>query len=335
MRPGFFLERLLHLIPVLLGVSLVVFIMSTLTPGDPVEIMLGDARATPAQIAEMRHDMGLDLPPAERFLRFVGNAARGDFGRSFFHRRPVADVIAERLPATIELTLAAMAIAILVGLPLGVLAAVKRGSLLDKGATVVSLLGVSMPGFWFGLVLILVFAVRLGWLPVSGRIEYAYEVPRITGMILFDSLVQGRFAAFLDALRHIAMPALTLGLAMAGLLMRVMRAAMIEVLQQDYIAFARAKGLGQLRVLVRHALKNALIPIVSVLALETGYLLGGNTIVETVFGWPGLARVIVEAVYSRDFPLVQGGVLVIAVIYVGVNFLADIAYMALNPRVKL
>jgi peptide/nickel transport system permease protein len=334
-RLGFIVERLLQLIPVLIGISLVVFLMMTLTPGDPVEIMLGDQLATAEQKESLRRDMGLDLPAAERFIRFVKNSLSGDFGRSFFHRRPVAEVIAERLPATIELTIVAMLIALAVAIPLGVLAAVRRGSLIDKAATVISLVGVSMPGFWLGIMLILLFAVHLGWMPVSGRIDYAFEVPRITGMILFDSLVQGRYAAFLNALHHIIMPAVTLGLAMAALLMRVTRTSMIEVLQQDYIVFAEAKGLSRARVLVRHALKNALIPTVTVAALETGYLLGGNTIVEMVFGWPGLARVIVEGIYSRDFPLVQAGVLVIAVIYVTVNFAADVLYTLLNPRVKL
>jgi peptide/nickel transport system permease protein len=216
-----------------------------------------------------------------------------------------------------------------------VLAAVKRGSLIDKLATTVSLVGVSIPAFWLGIMLILVFAVQLGIMPVSGRIAFVHEVPRITGFVLVDTLVQGRFAAFLDAVWHIALPAFTLGVAMSALLMRVMRASMIDVLQQDYVAFARAKGLAPRRVLLGHAFKNAMIPVVTVAALETGYLLGGNTIVETVFGWPGLARVIVEAVYSRDYPLVQAGVLVIALIYVGVNFAADVIYMLLNPRVKL
>ena len=335
MRLGFIVERLLQLIPVLIGISLVVFLMMALTPGDPVEIMLGDQLATAEQKESLRRDMGLDLPAAERFVRFVKNALGGDFGRSFFHRRPVAEVIAERLPATIELTIVAMLIALAVAIPLGVLAAVRRGSLIDKAATVISLIGVSMPGFWLGIMLILLFAVHLGWMPVSGRIDYAFEVPRITGMILFDSLIQGRYGAFLNALHHILMPAVTLGLAMAALLMRVTRTSMIEVLQQDYIVFAEAKGLSRARVLVRHALKNALIPTVTVAALETGYLLGGNTIVEMVFGWPGLARVIVEGIYSRDFPLVQAGVLVIAVIYVTVNFAADVLYTLLNPRVKL
>ncbi|MCC7081891.1 MAG: ABC transporter permease [Burkholderiales bacterium] len=335
MRLAFVIERLLQLIPVLAGVSLVVFLMVTLTPGDPVEIMLGDQRATAEQREALRHDMGLDRPPVERFFHFVGNALAGDFGRSFFHRRPVADVIAERLPATIELTLVAMFIALAVSIPLGVAAAVRRGSLLDKAATVTALVGVSMPAFWLGIMLILFFAVQLGWMPVSGRIDFAFEVPRLTGMYLVDSLLHGRLDALVNALHHIALPAITLGLAMAALLMRVTRASMIEVLEQDYIVFAEAKGLKRTRILARHALKNALIPTVTVAALETGYLLGGNTIVEMVFGWPGLARVIVEAVYARDYPIVQAGVLVIALIYVGVNFVADILYAWLNPRVRL
>jgi ABC-type dipeptide/oligopeptide/nickel transport system permease component len=334
-RVGFVVERLLQLIPVLIGVSLVVFLMISLTPGDPVEIMLGRDGGTAEQAEAMRRDMGLDRPPVERFVIFVKNAITGDFGRSFFHRRPVADVIAERLPATIELTFVSMLIAILMAVPLGVLAAVNRGGLFDRLATVTSLVGVSLPGFWLGIVLILVFSVNLGWLPVSGRVDYALEVPRLTGFILIDSLALGRFDTFIDAVRHIIMPAATLGLAMAALLMRVTRASMIEVLQQDYMLFAEAKGISRARLLLRHALRNALIPTVTVAALETGYLLGGNTIVETVFGWPGLARVIVEGIFSRDYPLVQAGVLVLAVIYVCVNFFADIFYMLLNPRVKL
>ncbi|MBM3569113.1 MAG: ABC transporter permease [Alphaproteobacteria bacterium] len=335
MRFGVVLERLAQLIPVLFGVCLVVFLMVTLTPGDPVEIMLGNERSTPEQAEELRRQMGLHLPPHERFFAFIGNAVTGDFGRSFFHRRPVIEVIAERLPATLELTIVAMTIALGLAIPLGILAALKRGSWLDRVATMVSLAGVSMPGFWFGIMLIMLFAVHLGWMPVSGRVDYALEVPRLTGMILFDSLAHGRFDTFRDALHHILMPALTLGLAMSALLMRVTRASMIEVLQQDYILFAEAKGIGRARLILRHGLRNALIPTVTVAALETGYLLGGNTIVETVFGWPGLARVIVEGIFSRDYPLVQAGVLVIALIYVGVNFVADLLYTLINPRVKL
>jgi len=329
------LERLLQLIPVLLGISVIVFAMMALTPGDPVQIMLGDSLANEAQKESLRRDMGLDLPVAERFVRFLGNAVTGNFGLSFFHRRPVMDVILERLPATIELTLVSMFIAIAVAVPLGVLAAVRRNSLLDRIATVGSMLGVSMPGFWFGILLILLFAVNLQLLPVSGRIGFGHEVRQATGFVLIDTLIAGRLDSFLDALRHMLLPAVTLGLAMSALLMRVTRSSMLEALSQDYVTFAEAKGLSRARVIGRHALKNALIPTVTVAAIETGSLLGGNMIIETVFGWPGLGRLVVEAIFSRNYPLVQAAVLIYATTYVLLNFFADILYTVLNPKVRL
>ena len=328
-------ERILQLIPVLLGISIIVFAMITLTPGDPVEIMLGDQISTPEQEAALRRDMGLDLPLHQRFLHFLGNALHGDFGDSFFHRRPVFDLIVERLPATIELTLVSMLIAIGTAVPLGVIAAVKKGTIVDRVATVASVFGVSMPAFWFGLLLIMLFAVHLHILPVAGRIGYDAEVPAVTHLLLVDTLIAGRLDSFLDALGHLLLPAVTLGLSMGAILMRVTRTSMLEALSQDYVAFAEAKGLSRMRVVGRHALKNALIPTVTVAALETGSLLGGNMIVETIFGWPGLGRLVVEAIFSRNYPLVQSAVLLYAVTYVMLNFLADILYTALNPRVEL
>ena len=335
MSIGKLLERLLQLLPVLLGVSLIVFIMMTLTPGDPVQIMIGDQQITEEQEAALRRDLGLDRPIHERFVLFIGNAVQGDFGQSFYHRRPVSDVIAERLPATIELSLVALIIALVTSIPLGVLAALKKNSIFDRIATVGSLLGVSLPGFWFGILLLLLFAVQLHLLPVSGRIGYSSEIAPITHMLLIDTLLRGRPDAFLDALSHIILPALTLGLPMTAILMRVTRTSMLEVLRQDYVTFAEAKGLSRRRILVRHALKNALIPTVSVAAIETGSLLGGNMIVETVFGWPGLGRLVVESIFLRNYPLVQAAVLLYAVTYVLLNFVADILYTVLNPRVKL
>jgi len=328
-------ERLIHLVPVLAGVSVIVFLMISLTPGDPVEIMLGDQRASPEQIAAMRRDMGLDRPPLERYFVFVTNAVRGDFGQSFFHRRPVASVMAERLPATIELTAAAMLIALVLAIPLGALAAVRRDTIIDRLATVGSLFGVSLPAFWFGILLILLFAVQFQILPVSGRLGYAMEIPAVTGFVLIDSLIAGRLDSFAEALRHLALPAITLGLPSAAILMRVTRSAMIEVLRSDYITFAEAKGLPRFRIIGLHALKNALIPAVSVAALETGTLLGGNMVVETVFGWPGLGRLVVESIFARNYPLVQAAVLLYAVTYVALNFMADLLYTVLNPRVRL
>jgi peptide/nickel transport system permease protein len=335
MNPGKLVERLLQLVPVLLGVSVIVFLMMALTPGDPVEIMIGDQQITAEQEQILRHDLGLDLPLHERFVKFLGNAATGNFGISFFHRRPVSDIIAERLPATIELSLVALLIAILTAIPLGVLAAVKKNTIFDRLATVGSLLGVSLPGFWFGILLLMLFAVHLHLLPVSGRIGYDSEVEPITHLLLIDTLLRGNLSAFLDALSHILMPAITLGLPMTAILMRVTRTSMLEVLRQDYITFAEAKGLSRGRILFRHALKNALIPTVSVAAIETGSLLGGNMIVETVFGWPGLGRLVVESIFVRNYPLVQAAVLFYAVTYVLLNFIADLLYTWLNPRVKL
>lgn len=329
------LERLIQLPVVLLGVSVIVFLMITLTPGDPVEIMLADQRATAEQAASLRHDLGLDRPLLARFLLFLGNALTGDFGISFFHRRPVFDVIAERLPATIELTGSALFVAVLVAVPLGVAAAVKRDSWIDRALSAASLFGVSLPGFWFGILLILVFAVQLGLFPVGGRIPFAAEVPPITGFLLVDSVLTGRPDALLATLRHLALPAITLGLPSAALLARVIRSAMAEVLATDYVLFAEAKGLSRRRVLFLHALKNALIPAVTVLAIETGSLLGGNMIVETVFGWPGLGRLVVESIFARNYPLVQAAVLLYAVTYVSLNFGADLLYAALNPKVRL
>ena len=335
MSLGKLLERLLQLVPVLLGVSLIVFVMMALTPGDPVQIMIGDQAITPEQEAGLRHDLGLDRPIYQRFFVFLGNAVQGDFGTSFYHRRPVSDVIAERLPATIELSLVALIVALATSIPLGVLAAIKKNSFLDRIATVGSLLGVSLPGFWFGILLLMMFAVHLQILPVSGRIGYSSEIEPITHFLLIDTLLRGEFSAFVDAVKHIILPAITLGLPMTAILMRVTRTSMLEVLRQDYVTFADAKGLSRRKVLFRHALKNALIPTVTVAAIETGSLLGGNMIVETVFGWPGLGRLVVESIFLRNYPLVQAAVLFYAVTYVLLNFAADILYTYLNPRVKL
>lgn len=335
MRLQALLSRILQLIPILIGVVFIVFVMMSLTPGDPVEIMLANQQTTPEQVAAMRRDMGLDQPAPLRFLHFLQGAATGDFGQSFFHRRPVSEVIAERLPATIELTLASLLLALLISIPLGVVAAVKRGGWIDRLATLGSLFGVSLPGFWFGILLIIVFAVDLKLLPVSGRLSYACELRPLTHLVTIDSLLLGRFDCFGNALSHLAMPGLTLALPMAAVLTRVTRASMLETLRSDYVTFAEAKGLSRRRVLFRHALKNALVPTVTVAAIETGSLLGGNMVVETVFGWPGLGRLVVESIFVRNYPLIQAAVLLYATTYVLLNFVADILYTVLNPRVRL
>src|SRR3546814_697133 len=257
--------------------------------------------------------MGLDLLVNGVCVKALGNAGTGSFVLSYYPRQPVMDVIASRLPATSELSLVSLIFALAVSIPLGVAAAVKKNTWLDRLATVSSLFGVSLPGFWFGILLLMLFAVHLHLLPVSGRAGFTSEVPPITHLLLIDTLLHGRLDAFGDALAHIILPAITLGLPMASILMRVTRASMLEVLKQDYITFAEAKGLSRGRILVKHALKNALIPTVTVAAIETGSLLGGNMVVETVFGWPGLGRLVVESIFVRNYPLIQAAVLLYAI----------------------
>jgi ABC-type dipeptide/oligopeptide/nickel transport system permease component len=329
-------ERLLQLIPVLLGAALVVFLMTTLTPGDPVEIMVGnDEHITPEQIETLRRDMGLHLPLHQRFFLFLGNAITGNFGLSFFHRRPVADVLLERMPATIELALVGILVALLIAIPTGVIAAVRRGSIFDRIATTIAVAGVAMPNFWLGILLIMLFAVELGWLPVAGRLPSAIDIHRGTGFLLIDSLLWGPSGSFRAVLSHLVLPAITIGTGMSALLMRVTRSSMIETLQQDYVAFATAKGLAPSRVLIRHALRNALIPVVTVAALDIGSLLSGAIITETVFAWPGVGRVLIEGITARNYPLVQAGVLMFALIYIAANFVADLLYVVLHPRIRL
>ncbi|MCB1548938.1 MAG: ABC transporter permease [Hyphomicrobiaceae bacterium] len=310
--------------------------MMALTPGDPVEIMVGgDENITEAQMDQMRHELGLDLPLPVRFLHFVGNAVVGDFGLSFYHRRPVIDVLLERLPATIELAVAAMLVALAIAIPAGIAAAVRRGSLFDKLATTVSVAGVAIPNFWLGIVLIMFFAVQLGWLPVSGQTSNAINIPRVTGFALIDSVLWGRPDAVLDVLKHLALPAITLGTGLSALLMRVTRTSMIETMQQEYVAFATAKGLSRRRVLFHHALRNALIPVVTVIAIDFGSLLSGSIITETIFAWPGVGRLLIEGVTTRNYPLVQTAVLMFALFYIVANFIADVLYVVLNPRIRL
>ncbi len=335
MMANVLLRRLPHLVSVLFGITLIVFLMMSLTPGDPAEIMLANQNATPEQVEILRHDMGLDRSPPVRFVQFVSHAIVGDFGSSLFRRRPVASVIAERLPATIELSVAALLLALLVAIPLGVVAAVHRGGILDRIATIGSLFGLSLPGFWFGILLLIGFAVHLRWLPVSGAIDFASQPSPVTGFVVVDSILTLNAASLANALAHLLLPAITLALPMAAILMRVTRASMLDVLRQDYIVFAEAKGLTRSRILGLHALKNALLPTVTVAAIETGSLLGGNMVVETVFGWPGLGRLVVESIFVRDYPLVQAAVLLYALTYVLVNFLADLLYTYLNPRVRM
>ena len=302
----FLLRRILLLIPVLWGVTTLVFIVTQVLPGDPVDLMLGET-ARPAQREQLRKTLGLDRPLGVQYADYMGGLLRGDLGNSLHQKRPVSAIIFERTYASAELTLASMAVALLISLPLGIAAARRQGTALDLGAGFLAVAGASMPVFWLGPLLIIVFSINLGWFPVSGR--------------------EGAFSLIL--------PAVTLGAALSPILMRMARSSLLDVLPQDYISTARAKGISEKKVLWLHALKNACLPLITILSLQLGALLSGAIITETVFAWPGVGRLVIQAIASRDYPLVQGCVLFIAAVYMSANFLADIAYAWLDPRVRL
>ena len=303
----FVARRILAAVPVLFGVTLAVFSMLFLVPGDPVKMMLAEFVTTPAQIEEMRAQLHLDEPLWKQYARFVGNTLSGDLGTSIRSRRPVATEIRENIGSTGQLALASMAVAIALGIPLGLIAALGRNSWLDVGAMGIALLGVAMPSFWLGLLLIFAFSLHLGWFPATGG----------------------------GSLLHLVLPSVTLGTIAAAIIARLTRSSMLEVLGQDYVRTARAKGLAWWGVVVRHALKNALIPIVTIFGLQFGNLLAGAVIVETVFSRPGLGRLIVGGILAKDFPLVQGAVLFVATTYVLINVLVDVAYAFVDPRIRV
>ncbi|MFQ5846354.1 MAG: nickel ABC transporter permease [Candidatus Methylomirabilales bacterium] len=301
----YLLRRLCLLLPVAWGVSTLVFLLVHLTPGDPVDVMLGET-ALPAAREALRHSLRLDRPLPEQYLQFLQGLVTGDLGISLFSREPVFARVLKALPATVELAVAGLVVALILALPLGVLAAVKQGSGLDRGSRFVALLGVSVPNFVLGPLLILAFAIEINWLPVSGR----------------------------GGLDHLLLPALTLGMAMAGILSRMVRASLLEVLGQEYIRAARAKGLSERQVILRHGLTAALIPVITIVGLQFGALLAGTIITETIFAWPGLGRLTLQAIQARDYPLVQGCVLAISFGYVLVNTATDLAYAYADPRIR-
>jgi peptide/nickel transport system permease protein len=327
------IKRILGVIPVLLCVSMLVFGFLRLIPGDPALVMLGE-RATPANIARVREQLGLNKPLYEQYLTFLGNALRGDLGRSVLRQEPVTQEILRRFPATIELALAALLFAIAVGIPAGVISAVRRGSWFDSSSMLVALTGVSMPIFWLGLMLIYLFAVVLHLLPTGGRLDAGTQLAPITNLVLVDSLLRGNIPVFIQGFRHLLLPALALGTIPMAIIARMTRSSMLEVLGQDYIRTAHAKGLMARTVVVRHALRNAWLPIITVVGLQVGLLLSGAILTETVFSWPGIGRWLVDAIYARDYPIVQGVTLVIALIFVVVNLSVDILYALVDPRIR-
>lgn len=330
------LERVLTTIPIMFGVAIIVFFFIRLTPGDPVDIMLGrSAAASQREIEQLRHQFHLDEPLHVQLGYFLGDALRGNLGYSYIRNKPVVDLLVERLPATIEMTIGALLISLIIALPIGILSAVRQNSLLDRLSMAGAFLGISMPGFWLGIVLILFFAVYLQILPAQGRISYDVELQEVTGLYVLDSLLTGNLPALKDSLLHLLLPSITLGAGVAAIIARVLRSSMLEVLRGDYIKLARAKGATEWDVVMKHALRNALIPTVTVVGLQVGVLLGGNMIVETVFSWPGLGRLVVDAIFNRDFPLIQGAVMIYAITFVLTNLVVDILYTYLNPKITL
>ena len=331
---GFVFRRVALIVPTFIGVTLLAFALIHLIPGDPVENISGERGMDPERRARLLHEFGLDRPLPVQYASYVGQVLRGDLGTSLTTHESVAHEFATLFPATLELAFFALAFALIVGLPAGVLAALRRNTVADYAVMGVSLTGYSMPIFWWALLLILFFSVQLGWTPVSGRIAVQYDVPALTGFMLVDTLRAGDFGAFRSALAHLVLPMIALGTIPLAVIARMTRSAMLEVLREDYVRAARAKGLPRWRVVVLHALRNALIPVLTVIGLQVGLLLSGAILTETIFSWPGVGNWLIHGVQSRDYPVVQGGILLIATIVISVNLIVDMLYGVVNPRIR-
>lgn len=329
----FILKRLLFLLFILFGVSILVFISVRLIPGDPAQVMLGE-KATPESLERLRNQLGLNKPLYEQYFIYLGNLLKGDLGTSITSNNSVMSEIIRKFPATIELSFASMLIATILGVSAGILAAVYRNSWIDNIVMVGALTGVSMPIFWLGLILMLIFSSNLDLLPFSGRMDITSDIEPVTNFYLIDTLLQGDFEAFGDVLTHLLLPAFTLSTVPTAIIARMTRASMLEVLNHEYIRTAYAKGVSKIKVIMYHALRNALIPIVTITGLQLGSLLSGAVLTETVFSWNGLGSYVVNAVASRDFPVIQGCVLIFAAVFVLVNLLVDLSYFLIDPRVK-
>ncbi|HIQ05670.1 MAG TPA: ABC transporter permease [Anaerolineae bacterium] len=326
-------RRLLALIPVLLGVSILVFSLVRMIPGDPVVVMLGE-RARPEDIARVREEMGFNRPIYIQYVEWLGRVLRGDLGTSIINRTPVMSELKQRLPATIEMILAGMLIGVTIGVSVGILSAIKQNSWLDIASMFGALIGVSMPIYWLALVLIYALAVNRKIFPPSARLDVELVVVRHTGFMLIDTLLMNDFKLFLNAVWHLILPSFVLSTVIMPILARLTRSSMLEVLRQDYVRTARAKGLREQVVIIRHALKNALLPVITVIGLQLGGLLGGALLTETIFSWPGMGLWTYRAILGRDYPIVQGAVLISATIYVFVNLVVDISYAYLDPRIR-
>jgi peptide/nickel transport system permease protein len=327
-------RRVLILIPTLLGVSVLVFLMLHLTPGDPAELLLGE-RATDSALQGIREHLGLDKPLHVQYGMFLKRLLKGDLGETIWTRQKVWQEVKQRFPATIELSIVALAISCFFGILLGIVSATRQYSIFDYLSMVGALVGVSMPIFWLGLVFMLIFSLELGWLPLSGRLSIGIELQTITNFYILDALLTRNWAALRDVLWHIIMPAVTLSTIPTAIVARMTRSSMLEVLRQDYIKTAKAKGLSGFTVTFKHAFRNALIPVVTTIGLQFGVLLGGAILTETIFAWPGVGKWMYDAVMQRDYMVIQGGTLFIAAIFVVINLMVDVLYAVINPRISV
>ena len=330
----FLLSKLLYLVPTFLGITIVAFGFVRILPGDPVLLMAGERGVSPERHAELSAQLGFDKPIVMQYLDFLGRLLQGDLGNSLVTKKPVLTEFLALFPATVELGLCAIIIATLVGVPVGVLAAIKRGSWFDQVSMTSALVGFSMPIFWWGLLLIIFFSGFLGWTPVSGRISLMYFFPQGTGFMLIDSLMSGQDGAFRSAVSHLVLPSVVLATIPLAVIARQTRSAMLEVLDEDYVRTARAKGMASRRVIGVHALRNAMIPVVTTIGLQIGVLIAGAILTETIFSWPGIGKWMIDSISRRDYPVVQSGLLLIAGMVMVVNLLVDLTYGLINPRIR-
>lgn len=328
------LKKIGVIIPTFLGVTLIAFTFIRVLPGDPVLLMAGERGMGEERHARLMAEFGFDKPIIVQYGLYLNQLAHGNFGTSIITRKPVLQEFMDLFPATVELSLCAIVLAVLVGLPVGMLAAVKRGSPFDHTVMAGALTGYSMPIFWWGLLLIIFFSGILGWTPVSGRISLMYYFEPVTGFMLLDSLLSGQGGAFASAVSHLVLPTIVLATIPLAVIARQTRSAMLEVLSEDYIRTARAKGLSPMRVIGLHALRNALIPVITVIGLQVGVLFAGAILTETIFSWPGIGKWMVDSIFRRDYPSVQGGLLLIAAIVMVVNLVVDLLYALINPRIR-
>ncbi|TYC52089.1 ABC transporter permease subunit [Rhodobacterales bacterium] len=330
----FILGRIGLLIPTFFGVTFVAFLFIRLLPGDPLELLAGERGISPERKAQLMVQMGFDKPFLQQYWDYVVGIFHGDLGVSFASKKPVLDEFLTLFPATAELALCAIILAVCLGIPAGIFAAVKRGSFFDQTIMGTALVGYSMPIFWWALLLIVFFSGTLGWTPVSGRISLMYFFPQVTGFMLIDSLLSGEKGAFLSALSHLILPSIVLATIPLAVIARQTRSAMLEVLGEDYVRTARAKGLPPRRVIGLHALRNALIPVITTIGLQVGVLLTGAILTETIFSWPGIGKWLIESISRRDYTVVQGGLLMIAGVIMVVNLIVDVLYGLINPRIR-